>query len=99
MNSKTIIVVATARARPGREEELKTVLLSLIAPTRREAGCLNYDMHISPDDPARFLFHENWTSRAALEAHLQTPHFQAVSARFGELCTAPPEIGIWEKFA
>jgi quinol monooxygenase YgiN len=70
MSAKAITVVATFQARPGKEAELKSVLTNLVAPTRQEAGCLNYDLHASPEDPAKFLFHENWTSRAHLDAHL-----------------------------
>jgi quinol monooxygenase YgiN len=96
---KTITVVATFQARPGKEGELKTVLTGLVAPTRQEAGCLNYDLHISPEDPARFLFHENWTSKAHLDAHLKNSHIQALLPRMNELAVGMPEIKIWEKIA
>lgn len=96
---KTVTVVATFEARPGRETELRAALLGLVAPTRLEAGCLNYDLHTLPDNPARFLFHENWTTKAALETHLQSPHIQALLPRVGELCTAPPTIELWERIA
>lgn len=94
---KTITVVATFQARPGKETELKKVLVGLVAPTRQEAGCINYDLHALPEDPAKFLFHENWISKAALDAHMQTPHIQALLPRVDELCAAFPEIKIWEK--
>ena len=94
---KTITVVATFQARAGKEAELKAALLGLLAPTRKEAGCLNYDLHESPEDPARFLFHENWTSKALLDAHLQSAHIQVLLPRVDELCTAFPEIKIWER--
>ncbi len=94
---KTITVVATFQARAGKEAELKAALLGLLAPTRKEAGCLNYDLHESPEDPARFLFHENWTSKAHLDAHLQSAHIQVLLPRVDELCTAFPEIKIWER--
>jgi quinol monooxygenase YgiN len=97
MNDKTVTVVATFQARPGKESELRAALLGLLAPTRKEAGCLNYDLHQAPDDPARFLFHENWTTKAALDAHLQSPHLKAFVPRVDELCTAFPEIKIWER--
>jgi quinol monooxygenase YgiN len=96
---KTITVVATFQARPGKEAELKKALIGLVAPTRQEAGCINYDLHHSPEDPAKFLFHENWTSRAALDAHLANTHVQALLPRVDELCAAFPEIKIWEKIA
>jgi quinol monooxygenase YgiN len=97
MNSQTVTVVATFQARPGKEAELRAVLIGLIAPTRKEAGCLNYDLHQSTEDAAKFLFHENWTSKAALDAHLQSPQIKALIPRVDELCVAFPEIKLWEK--
>jgi quinol monooxygenase YgiN len=94
---KTITVFATFQARPGKEAELKKALISLISPTRKGAGCLNYDLHASPGDPAKFLFHENWTSKAALDAHLQNTHIRVLLPRLDELCVGMPEIKIWEK--
>ena len=96
---KTITVVATFQAKPGKAEELKRALISLVAPTRKEAGCLNYDLHQLPDEPKKFLFHENWTSQAHLNAHLQSPHIKALLPRVPELAVAMPEIKIWEKIA
>jgi len=97
MSAKTLTVVATFQARPGKEAELRAALMGLVNPTRKETGCLNYDLHQSADDPARFLFHENWTSKAHLDAHLQTPHIQALLPRVDELCTGFPEIKLWAK--
>jgi quinol monooxygenase YgiN len=99
MSAKNITVVATFQARPGKETELKNALIGLVAPTRKEAGCLNYDLHISPEDPAKFLFHENWTSQELLGAHLKSPHIAALLPRVDELCVAFPEIKIWERIA
>jgi quinol monooxygenase YgiN len=99
MISKTVTVVATFQARPGKEVELKKALTGLVAPTRKEAGCLNYDLHQSPENPEKFLFHENWTSQAHLDAHLQSAHIKVLLPRVDELCTAFPEIKIWEQIA
>ena len=99
MNPKTITVVATFQARPGKENELKTALLTLTGPTRKEAGCLNYDLHQSSEDPGKFLFHENWTSKELLDAHLKSPHIAALLPRVDELCVGFPEIKIWGKIA
>jgi quinol monooxygenase YgiN len=96
---KTITVVATFQARPGKEAELQKALISLVAPTRQEAGCLNYDLHISPLDAAKFLFHENWVSKAALDAHLQSPQIQVLLPRMDELCIGMPDIVVWQKIA
>jgi len=96
---KSITVVATFEARPGKENELRNALIGLVAPTRQETGCLNYDLHVLPEHPAKFLFHENWTTKAALDAHLQSAHIQALLPRVGELCVAPPAIVLWDRVA
>jgi quinol monooxygenase YgiN len=54
---------------------------------------------MSPEDPAKFLFHENWTSKAHLDAHLKNTHIQVLLPRLDELCVGMPEIKIWEKIA
>jgi quinol monooxygenase YgiN len=96
---KIVTVVATFEAKPGKETELKKALMALVAPTRQEAGCINYDLHQSPDEPGKFLFHENWTSKELLDAHLQSAHIKALLPRVPELAVGMPEIKIWERIA
>ena len=78
---------------------MRNALIGLVAPTRNEAGCLNYDLHVLPENPGKFLFHENWTTKAALEVHLQSPHIQVLLPRVDELCSKSPEIVIWDRIA
>ena len=97
MNATPITVVAQIKAKPGNESQVRLLLLSLVAPSRKDAGCLNYDLHQGTNDPTLFLFHENWTSKAQLDAHLQKPDLQAVLGRVGQLVAEPPQITLWEK--
>ncbi len=99
MNAKPLTVVAQIKAKPGKETQVRQELLALVAPSRNDAGCLNYDLHQALDNPALFLFHENWTSKAHLDEHLQKPDLQAVLARVGQLVAEPPQITLWEKLA
>lgn len=84
-----LTVVARIRAQPGRTDEVREALLGLVWPTRKEAGCINYDLHQSQEDPTLFLFYENWESPEALDAHGRSAHIQAFRARSGELLAAP----------
>ena len=97
MNAKSLTVVAQIKAKPGKESQVRQELLSLVAPSRKDAGCLNYDLHQELDKPGHFLFHENWASKAHLDAHLQKPELQAVLARVGQMVAEPPQITLWEK--
>jgi quinol monooxygenase YgiN len=55
-------VIATFRARPGREAELFEVLEKLVEPTRRENGCRRYELWRNRADAAELTFVEEWTS-------------------------------------
>lgn len=76
-----VILTATVRAKPGEEETVKEALLSLVAPTRQEPGCLCYNLHQSKTEKTRFMFYEQWASQEALDAHGQTPHMKALGGK------------------
>jgi quinol monooxygenase YgiN len=91
-STKTLTVIAILKAKPGKEAVVKQELLALIPPTRKEPGCINYDLHEDMENPARFVFHENWASMTDLEAHLERPHLKALMAKAGELLAEPPQL-------
>jgi quinol monooxygenase YgiN len=99
MNTKTLTVMALVKAKPGTETEMREELLSLVVPSRRDPGCINYDLHCGADNPAAFLFFENWTTKELWEQHLAKPDLQAVLARVGTLTAEPPQITLWERIA
>ena len=90
-----ITVIAYHRANPGKEQALREALLAVCAPTRAEKGCINYDLHVSHEDPGLLVFHENWESKADLDTHLASPHIDAFRAIAGELLAEPPNITLW----
>lgn len=96
MRSEKISVVATFKAKTGMEEMVREAVLALVAPTRAEAGCINYDLHQSVDDPTVFILYENWVSKADLEAHLAMPYLQQLLARADEMLRAPVDIALCE---
>jgi quinol monooxygenase YgiN len=96
MSEKILTLTVTFQARPGKKSELRAALAGLLVPTRAEAGCINYDLHAAPDNPSKFLFYENWASKAHHEAHDRTPHVQNLRARINEM-SFPPVKTFWEK--
>lgn len=84
-SSTPLTIVAQLKAKPGKEKELQQALQALVEPTRREKGVVNYDMHVSREDPGLFLFYENWASKEEWDRHMKSPHLQAFSSKQDEL--------------
>jgi quinol monooxygenase YgiN len=72
-----LTIVAKVVAKKDCIEAVKTELLKLVEPTRRESGCIEYRLHQDNDDPAVFIFYENWESGTCLEQHINAAHFKA----------------------
>ena len=85
-------IIGTVVAKPTTREELLEILTDQVAPTRLEPGCINYDFHVDANDPCRFVFYENWRSKADLDAHLTMPHLQPLFSRLAELLAEPVDI-------
>ncbi|QDG75871.1 putative quinol monooxygenase [Labrenzia sp. PHM005] len=75
-----LTIVANITAQSDKIELVKTELLKLIDITREEAGCINYDLHQDNENPAQFLFYENWETRELWQAHMKAPHLAAYLA-------------------
>lgn len=90
-----VTVIAYHRAKPGKEVALRRALLAVCGPTRAEKGCLNYDLHVSPDDLGLLVFHENWESKDDLDAHLASAHIDAFRKVAPDLLAEPPNITLW----
>jgi len=91
-----VTLVVQLRPREGQETLLQAELRALVGPTRKEDGCLTYDLHRSVEAPSAFLLHEVWASREAHSRHTNTPHFLRWNARKDSLL-ASRDVTFWKQ--
>lgn len=92
MASETIAVVTRIPARADTVAELRTLLSGVIDPTRKEAGCISYELWQNRADLTDFTLVEASASESAHKAHLASEHVQQALARLPELIAADPDI-------
>ena len=80
-----LTVVAKVVAKRECIDATRKELLKLVAPTRKEDGCIEYRLHQDNDDPAVFVFYENWQSEACLLSHMNSDHFKAYIAAVDDM--------------
>lgn len=88
----SIYLTALVRSKAGKAEELKAVLQNMVIQSRKEAACLQYDLHQSTDDENQFIFWEEWENEAALQAHNQQPYISDFVAVAPNLTESAPVI-------
>jgi quinol monooxygenase YgiN len=95
-DAATLLVIL--RPREGQDIFLEAELRALIGPTRKEEGCLRYDLYRSTEGQAAYLLYEIWESRNHHTAHTKTDHFLRWNARKDSLL-ASREVGFWKQIA
>jgi len=76
MTETPIVLNVHFQAAPGHEKEFGAQLRALVSPTHEEPGCIVYELHFDPEDPSKFMFYEKFASQAAIDHHVNTPHFK-----------------------
>jgi len=83
--TKTVKIVATLVARPGKIDQLKDLLLAMVAPSRAEPGNLRWDIWQDQAERSRFVLDELYEGETSVTAHRQTPHFTNYLSRINDL--------------
>jgi quinol monooxygenase YgiN len=92
ITAHSLAVVAIFRARAGQREELGRQLLALVAPTRREAGSVLYEICQSERNADEWVAIEYWRDRAAFDFHMNTPYIKSFLDCVPQMCEEAPDI-------
>ena len=95
---EAVTLIVMLRAREGQETLLEAELRALVSPSRREEGCITYNLHRSIDTPGALLLHEVWASREAHTEHVHTRHFLRWNASKDTLL-ASRDANFWKQIA
>ncbi len=87
-----INVVAVLKAKAGKESAVGDALKNALPPSRKDAGCIRYDLFVAQGAPGTFVMLETWASQEDLNAHMSSPHLGAAFASVGDAFDGAPQI-------
>lgn len=94
-----IVLAAVIQAKPGKEEELKTLLTSLFPKVKQEEGVMHYALHSAQSVPGKFFFYEKYKDKHAFDYHMNTSYLQEVFKQFDSLLVGEPLVELYEPIA
>ncbi len=89
-------LVVTFQVKKGEEGALIEAAKPCIAATRKEKGCITYEMSQDIGDKTKFIFYERWKSPADLAAHLNAEHTKKLVGKLPDLLDGSPTFGIYK---
>lgn len=78
-------------------EEAINLYAELVEATRKEEGCLKYELYQDEKDSSILCIIEEWESKEALASHNNTEHFKRLVPMIAELASRDGEINIYNK--
>lgn len=94
--SEPFLVISRIEVRPDAWEPFVAAAAACIEATRREQGCLAYEIHESLTQPGRFVSYESWETRADIDRDMRSPHKVAFLEATRACVTAPPVVEVIE---
>jgi len=92
-----IKVVAQFFIRNGEVEKALTLGKELVLKTRKENGCISYELCQSLKNNTHIAFIEEWEDQVVLDAHFQAPHFTDLVPKILELTEQETVIAAFSK--
>lgn len=77
-------VVAKSLISEGKVEEVIKLYQELVQETRKEDGCIKYELYQDGKDTKTLAVIEEWESKEALDNHMKTEHFTRIVPMIGE---------------
>ena len=91
-----ILVAGSLQYAPGAIQALRQDMQKFVEATRREDGCINYDLAVDTSDPNRLILFERWRDQMALDAHFKSAHMSAWRQVVTAAGPVDRDLSVWE---
>ncbi len=95
-NKNMIKIVAKNTVKQENKAKFIETANELIAKSRKENGCISYNLYESTD--GKYLtFIEEWKDEKAIESHNNSEHFKAIVPKLGELIEGDMDVALYKE--
>lgn len=94
-----IVLVCDNVLKKGTVEEVKAYYEELVEYTKRQPGCLAYDVYQSQDKKEALIFVERWAGEEYLEAHLKDPVYLKMFEKIEKYLEEDEVVHMYHEFA
>ena len=82
----TITKKVTFIAKDGCADKMKELLTAMVEPSKKEDGCIFYDIFQYENNRNKFSAIESWRDEKALDGHKTTEHYAIYKGSYEPYC-------------
>lgn len=91
-----IKVVAKKHVNDGKFQEVINLYEELVQASRKEEGCIKYELYQDVTDASVVAVIEEWADKNALDKHMNSEHFTRIVPMIGKL-TVKIDMNVYNK--
>ncbi|MDR1481430.1 MAG: antibiotic biosynthesis monooxygenase [Synergistaceae bacterium] len=91
-----IVVIARLKAKKGLREDAVRASYESIEATRKEKGCISYELFASAENETDLAFVEKWEDADSLRAHLNTEQLKKAQDARAPFLSGPMDVQAFE---
>lgn len=92
-----ITIVAKKIIKQGKVEEFKALVEELINESRKEEGCIAYNLYEDINNPNILTFIEEWRSEEDIKLHNKSEHYTNIVPKGADFQEGKTEINLYKK--
>lgn len=96
--TKSLVIFAQIKPKPEHYDDAKTAIIGILAQTRSEPGCYQFQLNEGMEDDCLYLF-EEWQNQTALDEHYAQPYVASVFESYQRWLAEPVNITRLKKVA
>ena len=91
-----IKIVAKSIIKDGMKEKFIEKARELVSLSRKEKGCIAYNLYEDISNNKIMTFIEEWKDEEAIKIHNSSEHFTRIVPEFAELREGKPEVNLYK---
>jgi quinol monooxygenase YgiN len=92
-----IVIIARLTTKPGQRDKVVEAARPCVDATRKEEGCISYELLKSTENENELVFVERWSGReTGVDAHQKAAHLQAFKEARAPYVEGPSQLTILE---
>lgn len=93
--TKPFAILVTFEVKEGNEKAFEAAFRPCLEATKKEPGCVSYELNRDPDRPTTYVMYEQFRSVAAIETHIRAKHTETLLKTVVPMCQGDPQVKVF----
>ena len=89
-----MMIVAKLSVKPEKIKDFLAAAKEMVEKTNKESGCIYYQLYQNPYDNSKFVFVEEYTNQAGVDAHIASDYLKAWGPKTKDMLSGPSDVKV-----